>query len=292
MLLHGWSGNREVWTRVAPALCRDNAQAVVIAPDLHGFGETPFAGIPSPAQVELRSIGRTAEALRSLLGLAELPVAMVGHSMAGASLLTLTDEDIGPQVTRVLINPILVSHDRRLQRKLRAVSYLVASVGRIGPLRRAIARSVARTDLNLTVLEPELRAMFVEESLRMPGAVYARVLSAFRNSPPKIGRQRRLAIIACLDDDWVDEACLDAAAADLGLEPAQIHRIPSGGHNPHLELVDHPEWTARNIEGIVRVIDSMLITAREHTMVSTEPRARGTSDEGTETAQTSDLTRL
>src|SRR5262249_50381529 len=105
-LLHGWSGNRNVWARVAPALRRDNAQAVVIAPDLHGFGETPFAGVPSPAQVELRSLAHTAEALRSLLGLAELPVALVGHSMAATSLLTLSDEDIGPHVSRVLINPV------------------------------------------------------------------------------------------------------------------------------------------------------------------------------------------
>jgi serine/threonine-protein kinase len=292
VLLHGWSGNRDVWTRVAPALCRDNAQAVVIAPDLHGFGETPFAGVPSPAQVELRSLAHTAEALRTLLGLAELPVALVGHSMAGTSLLTLTDEDIGPHVTRVLINPVLVSHDPRLRRKMRAVSYLTATLGRIAPLRRAIVRSVSRSDANLTVLEPAMREMFIEESLRMPGAVYARVLSAFRDSPPKIGRQRRLAIMACLDDSWIDEARLDEAAVELGLEPAQIHRVASGGHNPHLELADHPEWTARNIDQIVRVIDSMLITAREHTMVSTEPRARGSDAPETETAATSTLTRL
>jgi hypothetical protein len=292
VLMHGWSCTRESWMDVAPALCRDNAQAVVIAPDLHGFGETRFAGVPSHQHVELRSLALTVEALRTLLGLADLPVALVGHSMAATSLLTLSDEDIGPHVSRVLINPVLVSHDARLRRKLRAFSYFSATVGRLGPLRRAIVRSAARTDPNVTVLAPELRTMFVEESLRMPGDVFARILSAFRDAPPKVGRQRRLAIIACLDDDWVDEACLDAAAADLGLEPAQIHRVASGGHSPHLELEDHPEWTARNLDQIVRVIDSMLITAREHTVVSTEPRARSTSEPATETARTSTLTRM
>ena len=292
ILLHGWSGTREVWSLVAPALCRDNAQAVVITPDLHGFGETGFDGVPSKEKVELSAIARSIEGLRRVLGISDIPVAMVGHSMAGASLLTQNDEEVGPHVSRVLINPVLVSHDRRLERRLRMMAYLTRTVGRIGPLRRWIIRTIARTDPNLRVLTQEARDNFMRESLRMTGGVYARVLSAFTRSPPKVGRQRRLAILACLDDDWIDEKALDAAARDIGLEPAQIHRAASGGHNPHAELADHPEWTARNIDQIVRVIDSMLITARETTMVSTEPReapptSGSTSASGeTATAQT------
>jgi pimeloyl-ACP methyl ester carboxylesterase len=293
VLVHGWSGTREVWSVVAPALCRDNAQAVVIAPDLHGFGETPFDGVPKKEHVELVSMAHSAEALRELLGLADVPVALVGHSMGATSLLSLSDEEVGPHVSRVLINPVLVSHNARLRRKMRGIARVTSMFGRIPALRRWTVDLISRTDPNVTVLTDEMKALFIRESLRMPGGVYARLLSAFHDSPPKLGRQRRLAIIACLDDSWIDERRLDDVARDLGIEASQIHRVASGGHSPHLELKDHPEWTARNIDQIVRVIDSMLITARERTMVSTEPRAiarTGTSgsssDEPTATAQT------
>jgi pimeloyl-ACP methyl ester carboxylesterase len=291
VFVHGWSGTREVWSTVAPAVCRDNAQAVVIAPDLHGFGETPFAGVPTRAQVELVSMARAVEGLRALLGLADVPVALVGHSMGATSLLSLSDEDIGPHVSRVLINPVLVSHDPRLRRKLRVFAYATTFFGRLPGIRGAVVRWTARNDPNLVVLTPEQRQIFAEETLRMPGSVYAKILSAFRQSPPKLGRQRRLAILACMDDSWVDQERLDDAAADLGLEASQIHRVASGGHSPHLELADHPEWTARNLDQIVRVIDSMLITAREHTVVSTEPRSAApvsatSADQPTATAQT------
>jgi len=290
VLVHGYSGTREVWTTVAPALCRDNAQAVVITPDLHGFGETQFNGVPTPEQVELSSMGKSAEGLRALLGLGEMPVALVGHSMGATSLLALTDEDIGPHVSRVLINPVLVSHNARLARTMRRLARATSVFSRVPWLRKTIVNWAAKNDPNLVILSEEMRELFRTESLRMPGPVYARLLSAFRKSPPKIGRQRRLAILACLDDSWIDEPDLDRVAAELGLGAAQIHRVASGGHSPHLELADHPEWTARNVDQIVRVIDSMLITAREVTVVSTEPRgtigSSSSGDEPTATAQT------
>ena len=273
MLLHGWSNTREVWRGVSAAVCRDNAQAVVITPDLHGFGETGFAGVPAPDQVELGAMARTAFGLRRVLGLADVPLALVGHSMAATSLLTLADADLGSHVSRVLVNPVLVSHDLRIRKRLRGFARASRTIGRLGPVRRAIVRLLASRDPNLVPLTADARAEFVAESLRMPGPVFARVLSAFSAAPPRFGRQRRLAVFTCLDDDWVDQDALDRAAADLGIEPAQIHRAATGGHSPHVELAEHPEWTARNIDQIVRLIDAMLITAREITLTSTGPRS-------------------
>jgi Protein kinase domain/Alpha/beta hydrolase family len=289
VLMHGWTGTREVWRLVAAAVCRDNAQVVVITPDLHGFGETEFDGVPDYRHVGVKALARSVEALRRLLGLADIPVALVGHSMAATSLLSIDDADIGPHVSRVVINPVLVSHDRKLYRRMRGIAYATDTLFRIPALRRAIVHWTAHHDPNLAVLTLEARETCEREALRMPRPVLSRLMSAFRTAPPKIGRQRRVAVLVCLDDDWVREESLDAAAAELGLERAQIHRMVSGGHNPHVELADHPEWTARNIDHIVRVIDSMLITAREVTMVSTEPRAvsaSASSNEATATAQT------
>jgi Protein kinase domain/Alpha/beta hydrolase family len=289
IMLHGWTGTREGWTLVAAAVCRDNAQLVVITPDLHGFGETQFDGVPARDKIDVGAMARSVEGLRRLLGLADIPVALVGHSMAATSLLTIDDAAIGPHVSRVVINPVLVTHDSKLRRRLRAIATLTATVGRVPGMRRAMLQYAARYDPNIVVLTEEMKQNWMRESMRVPTDVLARILSAVRAPPPTIGRQRRLAVLVCLDDDWVDIDILDRAVVELGLEQAQVHRAASGGHNPHLEMAEHPEWTARNVDQIVRVIDSMLITARETTLVSTEPRAASsaTATSGSDATATS-----
>jgi pimeloyl-ACP methyl ester carboxylesterase len=103
----------------------------------------------------------------------------------------------------------------------------------------------------------------VEEMNRMPGGIMAATIRGIARAPTRFGRHRRAAIIVCADDPWLDVACLDVAVAELGLGPAQVHHFPSGGHHPHLECRENPEWSARNLDQIVRIVDSMLITAGE-----------------------------
>src|SRR5207344_2978685 len=56
VLVHGWAATRAVWRNVAAAICRDNAQAVVLTPDVYGFGDTRFASDrPTDAQLSARS---------------------------------------------------------------------------------------------------------------------------------------------------------------------------------------------------------------------------------------------
>lgn len=52
---------------------------------------------------------------------------------------------------------------------------------------------------------------------------------------------------------------------DLGLDRAHVHTLASGGHTPQLPLANPPEWTARNVDEIGRVIQSMMVTAHEQT---------------------------
>ncbi|MGZ3407938.1 MAG: serine/threonine-protein kinase, partial [Polyangia bacterium] len=40
VLLHGWACTRVVWHDLALAICRDNADAIVLVPDVNGFGES------------------------------------------------------------------------------------------------------------------------------------------------------------------------------------------------------------------------------------------------------------
>jgi len=50
----------------------------------------------------------------------------------------------------------------------------------------------------------------------------------------------------------------------------------NGGHQAYVEMRDTPEWSARNQADIVRVINSMLITAGEPS-TSGSPSNEGTT---------------
>jgi serine/threonine-protein kinase len=282
VLLHGWSCTREAWSGVAPAICRDNAQALVIAPDLHGFGETRFTRLPPPEHATPGSIARTADALRRLLGLAEVPTVMAGHSMSGIGLISVGDRDLGPYVTRVALNPVLPSHDRRFRWSLAIIRGFLATIGRIGAVRRFATRWLAARSPTERDLVPALRDGMTEEQLRLPTPVMLRLLDGFSRTPPSLARQQRLSLLVCVDDPIIDRRALDAAIAEIGLEAAQIRWLATGGHHPHLEVVEHPEWTARNVAEIVAEIDTMLLTAREPTIAAAAPSS--TPAEPTRTA--------
>jgi hypothetical protein len=78
-------------------------------------------------------------------------------------------------------------------------------------------------------------------------------------------------VIACLDDPWMSHDGLARWIDATGLEPANVHRFPTGGHFPHLEILDHPEWSARNAADLVRIIDGMLLTAAQTDSTGSSP---------------------
>jgi hypothetical protein len=264
-LVHGWSATRTTWRYLAPALCRDNALALVVVPDLYGFGESRFAGRPGDAQVAPEITATTTVRLLRALRLDELPAVMAAHSASATALLTFDDAELPPQLARVAITPLFVAHDPRLRRLFRIGGWIARTIGRVRWLRRAIARRLQRTS-ELLALEPEDAAQIIEDHLSMPPAIAARQLDALARVQLRVGHQRRVVLISGLDDPWVSDAgFVRRAAEDLGLDRAHVHTLASGGHTPQLPLVLHPEWTARNVDEIGRVIQSMLVTAHERT---------------------------
>jgi Protein kinase domain len=262
VLLHGLHGTRHQWRFIAPVLCRGSSLRVVIAPDVHGFGESAFAAPPGDEQGSLQAIARTALGLCRLLGTRMIPTAIVGHSMSGIGLLSLEDGDYDPHCARVAVNPILVSHDPKVRPKLRRYAWLSGLLCHLPWLFRVMARFSTRFDPAARDLARDELQRMIATGRAMDPRVLARIIGAFARTPLKIGRQQNVALIACVDDPWMDnEDALLAAAADLGIERAQIQRMPSGSHFPHLESALHPEWTARNVDQLVRVIESMLVTA-------------------------------
>jgi len=263
ILLHAWGHTREVWTMVARTLCRDNARAIVLAPDLFGFGESRFCGRPTPAQAGVAGMMRTVDDWRRLLGLAAIPTALVGHSMSGLGVIDVGDAAAGVHVTRIAINPVLAHHDAWLRFMMRTQALLSRTIGRIAPVRRWMLRQIARRAAEVERLASEAVAMITEQSSRVHATTLADVLRAAAATPARREPQHRLALIVCADDPWIRRGPLERFIADAALEEANVHRLPDGGHNPHLELVDHPEWSARNAADLARIIDAMLVTAGE-----------------------------
>jgi len=264
VLMHGWSGTRESWAQVAAGVCRDNARAIVIALDLHGFGESVFDGVPTAAQASIAAIASAVEDWRRLLGLVAIPTALVGHSMSGLALLGMDDERVGPQTSRVAINPILLSHDAAMRRRFRRIGIATATVGRIGPVRRAAIRQLAKSP-DMRTIAPDVLARGIAEMMRMPAGVVARLMRTFGATPETVGRRRRVALMYSLDDPLIDYSALDRLIAEVAIASPLVYPMSSGGHSPHIESRDNPEWQVRNLADIVRVIDSMLITAGEPT---------------------------
>jgi pimeloyl-ACP methyl ester carboxylesterase len=236
---------------------------VVLAPDLHGFGESPFAGVPTLEQAGAIGLARAVDEWRRLLGLVDIPTALVGYSMSGLALLAIDDNDAGQHVSRIALNPILAGHDPIMRKKFRRMALMANTIGRIGPLRRLGIRLRTSRDPDVLGMSEETLGAVIAELNRMPGQVMGRIVRALSETPPHVGRHRRAAVIVSLDDPWMNFATLDRVIADVGNEPAQIHRQSTGGHHPHVESRQYPERSARNLVDIVRVIDSMLVTASQ-----------------------------
>ncbi len=265
VLCHGSSCTRRAWRILAPGLCRDNALALVLVPDLHGFGETRFAGRPSRRQLSLRAMAESVLGLCRLLGLVNLPTVLVGHSMGAMALLTLDDSDVDPQVARVLVNPMYIEHDPKSRRILRGMAVAGRTVGRIPWLRRPLVEYLCRTGpaAQLTVEDQEEMIVL---NLGIEPEVSVGVIEALASVTYKHGRQRRVAILSGIDDPWIrDRALLDTATAQIGIDPAHVHLLASGGHSPHIPMAAHPEWTARNVDEITRIVQAMMLTAHEPT---------------------------
>ena len=101
LLIHGFGGNKEVWSSVAAELARDHT---VLSVDLPGSG-----GSPGPVVVEGRAdFGAVAKDLAALVrreGLA--PCLVVGHSMGGPIAARTVLEDPGAFRGLVLVDSFL-----------------------------------------------------------------------------------------------------------------------------------------------------------------------------------------
>lgn len=264
LLAHGWGTTREEWEHVSVAVCRDNAQAIVIVPDLWGFGETKFIAAPTVEQMALSALNRLIKKFLQVLGLETLPRVIVGHSLSATALLLSNDDEMGAATSRVAMSPVLPAYSEDYRRRIRRGSGIIKTLGRIDIMRRWLIKQLAREAPSVQELRQDVRERMAAVAL----AGHQDLFSTMFQSILGTGRfdkhgQRRLILLLGENDPLVTNAAIKDAIEDLNLSAPQVVNLATGGHYPHLESEAHPEWTARNIAEIVHIIGQMLLAASQ-----------------------------
>jgi len=261
---------RDSWAPVAPLVARDNAQALVIGVDHSGFGESRFASdTPAGEHASPRGVCNMLMAWLELLGVRDLPTVLVGHSYGGASLLTVRDDELGERISRLAITPVFPAVDKRYRALLKATARFLPTLGAMTLLRRLMAKMLSSAAREYTKREKTLMEGEFERAIP---TVIATVARQYARSAPAQGDQLQRCMVVIADHDPVAPARILVPALDaLGFPRTHIrHIVATGGHFPHGEQSDHPEWTLRNVADLAGCVGSMLRASSEGTPMPTE----------------------
>ncbi|MBK7580229.1 MAG: protein kinase [Myxococcales bacterium] len=264
VLVHGSLCTRSVWSAVAANICRNNPLAVVLVPDVLGSGESKWSPTAPPGSASTQRLVRTLVAWLELLGVRELPTVLLAHSAAATALLGVTDDDLGERTTRVAVTPIFPSTLAPLRVALHVTALLLETFGRFSLIKRWLGWAsfmFGPATRGYTVVE---RERMLHQFLALPAPALAELCrSLARAKPEPSDRLDRCAIVVSTDDPVAPEAHVRKTLDALGFPPRSIHTITGAGHMPQFQSEEHPEWTLRNVDDLVRIAESMLVSARE-----------------------------
>jgi len=258
VLMHGLFCERRFFQRVALDLCRRNASRIVIAPDLHGQGLSPYSSSgPTLSQAAPRAAVRVVLDLLAQLGLVSIPTVLFGHSYAASGLLETRDDELPAEVQRVVLTPVfphLMGSYRRQLKFSKVLAYVLSVSYR---LHRMVARVAVRQGSHAAGgrLSQELVERIAETIARTPPRITARHVDGVCASRPAEGALGRCVVVCLPDDPSLPEALAHKAIASLHIPEDRLFMLASGGHFPVGDQADHPEWTARNVHDLCGIID-------------------------------------
>ncbi len=268
VMLHGWAGTRAVWHDLALAVCRDNADAVVLVPDVGGFGESPMA-TATAAQLEPKALGEAMLSWLTLLGLRDLPGALVGHSMSGLALSLLEPARVGDRLARIAITPAFMEVVPWPRFVMWLGTLLLALAARSRIARWLVARLLSLQAFNAPGVSREDGAHMTRNVLSVPMGMAKLLARAILRAklPPRA--LTGVELVFGERDPLQPRKAQERVVAQFGGSRDRVHRMASGGHFPHLPFDAHPEWSARNQDELVRIIGSVLLSSTEGAVAST-----------------------
>jgi pimeloyl-ACP methyl ester carboxylesterase len=185
------------------------------------------------------------------------------------ALLSVSDEALGERTSRVAVTPVYPFAHAAQRHQLGAAAALLASVGRIPGMKSVIGKLGLKSP-EARGYTAEERASMYREFMRVPlGPMVALTREVARARPETSDRLDRCAIVVAQDDPLTPAWRALDALDKLGFPRRSIHHIASGGHTPHMEHEEHPEWTLRNVDDLARIVESMMVSAREGSPSST-----------------------
>ena len=268
VLLHGWACTRAVWHELALAICRDNADALVLVPDVSGFGESRMDAA-TPAELRPKALASAILYWLSLIGLRDLPGALVGHSMSGLAISTLAPAQLGARLARIAITPAFMEVVPWARFMMRIGWSLLLLAARSKLARAIVGRLLSLQSFSAPGLSRPDRLMMARNVVGAPMrtlAMLAHEILTAKLSPTSL---RGVELVFGEKDPMQPPKAQARLVAEFGGDRDRVHHMGSGGHFPHMPFDEHPEWTARNQDELVRIIGSVLLSSSEGAVAST-----------------------
>lgn len=271
VMLHGTFCDREAWMGLAPQICRDQGQTLVLIPDVSGFGASPFEERVAPEKLGPRPLLDAVVAWLELLCVRDLPSVFVGHSYAATALLTATDAELGPRTSRVALTPVFPDADFLLRWGIRLVMPLTSGLATRPTVRALLSRVLFSKVGAAKAYSREDRERMRQHFLRLPVSTLITTMQALSRSRPATGdRLERCAIVLAEHDPIARVGVSLAALERMGVSPTRIHRLADAdGHMPHAMSDARPERSQRFIAEVAALIDDYIVSAREGTLLPT-----------------------
>jgi hypothetical protein len=284
LVAHGLTATREVWHGLASLLCRDAGEAIVLVPDLYGYGASRMR---EPLETRLatpRALIDAILAFTDILGTTPIPTLLVGHSTGGVAVLSCRDDETPETMHRVAVTPVFPSQNPALRAKLRLLAFTLRTFGGSRRVLLALADKLATGPEMAVYTEAEralIRTIFSEASPGVQASLAEGLCSARVVDSDHLAR---CTIVVMLNDPVAKEKPLLRALRELGIPRARVRRLVGGMHAPQYEHGQHPEWTARNVNEIAAYLSEVLANVRGGTPAPpiSAPRRLHSEDDVTE----------
>lgn len=271
VMIHGGFSTRETWVDVATHVAQTAAHTVVLVPDVGGYGVSTYAErTPRREHVTAEATLDAVLAWLELLGVRELPTVLAGHSLGAVAVMSAADSLLGPRTSRIAISPVFPSVDAGHRWGLRIVPRAMSGIAKLPGAKRLLGRvMLAWSPMARAYAERERELMF-EAFMGLEPATLARGADAYSNAQTAPHEQLQRCIVVLSERDPIAPIERSRRAlAKVGFPAANVFTMVADGHLPHGEAAVHPEWTRRNIAELVGLIDQLLVSAREGTVLPT-----------------------
>jgi pimeloyl-ACP methyl ester carboxylesterase len=268
ILCHGWLATREIWQTLAIALARDNADALVLVPDVSGFGDSQWDQ-PTREQLSPFGLSRLLKAWLELVGLRSHPGVLVGHSASGMGILAPDAHDIGDKLVRLTLNPALPEHAPAARRGWWLAAKTFELTARWRWLHRFVAWLFERPGKVVPGASIEQRREHRAQFERTPPLFQAGLLRALVKVKLPPDALAGVEVVYGAHDPLLPRDCAERAIGLLGGSRDRAHLLASGGHVPQLWTPGDPEGAQRNLNELVAIISHVLLSAVDAVATST-----------------------